>query len=122
MAQCIQDLVSDCGATFIRKEGGDYPGPNTIKLAILAAKGLGVTVVLSKDSIQPDIHVLSWYIDINSTTQLNNATFGGQVNPHHKRKATYVAYGFDNLLSQLKHGLEMAADGSSFLNSAPSAS
>lgn len=115
MALHAQELILACGATFERSEGGDYPGPRCVQLKVRAPGGLCVTVEFDGDSCQPDVYVLSWHIDIGSDAQLSNAVFGGAVNPHHLRKATYIASGFEDLCAKLKSGLQKAADGSAYL-------
>jgi hypothetical protein len=110
MAKRIEALVLECGATFERKERG-----REIMLEVSAAQGLCVLVDFDGESIQPDVHVLSWNIHYESNARLSNATFGGNVNPHHKQKATYVAYGFDELRECLRRGLMLAASGEAFL-------
>ncbi|KWU26352.1 hypothetical protein AS149_25520 [Burkholderia cenocepacia] len=65
--------------------------------------------------------MLSWNIHYESNARLNDATFGGNVNPHHKQKATYVAYGFDELCECLRRGLMLAASGEAFLPTTPEA-
>jgi hypothetical protein len=115
MAAALEQLVAECGASYQRSAGGTYPGPKAIKLAIEGAEGLAVTVTLDGASCQPNVYVLSWHMALGAVRKLNEATFGGSVNPHHKQKATYVAYGFDELLRQLQRGLMLAKDGSAFL-------
>jgi hypothetical protein len=110
MAKRTEELVLECGATFEREENG-----REIRLEISAAQGLRVLVDFDGKSAQPDVHVLSWNIHYESNARLNDATFGGNVNPHHKHKATYVAYGFDELCDCLRRGLTLAASGDAFL-------
>lgn len=115
MAARLEQLITECGATFERREGGEFPGPRAIYLDVTAAQGLQVTVELDGDSCQPDVHVLSWNMKIGATAELNDATFGGSVNPYHRHKATYVGHGFEDLCVQLKRGLNLAASGEAFL-------
>jgi hypothetical protein len=115
MALSLEQLVAECGATYQRSEGGSYPGPNAIKLAIEGAGGLQLSVTFDGKSCQPNIYVMSWHMASGSDLKLNDATFGGNVNPHHKQKATYVARGFEDLCHQLRCGLLMAKDGSAYL-------
>lgn len=113
MASAIEALVLECGAKFVR--GSDIPSANVIKIYIKAAEGLELMVDFDGKSPQPNIHVLSWYMDSKSAKRLNNSTFGGNVNPYHFQKATYIAYGFADLCKQLRAGLLMAKDGTAFL-------
>jgi hypothetical protein len=119
MANLLAALVRQCGAECERIDGdeGSYPGPNAIALDVRAARGLCVTVSLRGRSPHehPDTFLLSWNVRYPATARLNEATFGGNVNPYHKQKASYVAHGFDDLCRQLSRGLRMAADGSAFL-------
>jgi len=115
MAAAVEELISDHGCTFTRSEGGTYPGPKCVQLRLTAPGGLELTVAFNGGSWQPNVYVLSWHMSTHSPKLLNEATFGGSVNPHHKRKATYVAHGFDDLYQQLKKGLTMAQDGTAYL-------
>ena len=115
MAAAIEQLVVECGSTFTRQEGGSYPGPQCISIYIEAPQGLNLRVNFDGKSPQLNVYVLSWNMASRATRLLNNATFGGNVNPHHFSKATYVAYGFDDLCRQLRSGLLRAKDGSAYL-------
>jgi hypothetical protein len=115
MARRIESLVTECGATFERTEGGDYPGPRAIQIYVRAARGLCVRVEFDGASTQADTHVLSWHTDVDSTAELSAARFGGNVNPYHRQKATYIASGFDALCERLQFGLELAKSGAAFL-------
>jgi hypothetical protein len=112
MADAVAELVTACGATYKRE---DHPDRREVWLDITAPGGLELTVDFDGNSIQPDIHVLSWHMSHESPNRLNNATFGGNVNPHHKCKATYIAEGFEDLCRQLTSGLLMAKDGTAYL-------
>lgn len=115
MALSLEQLVAECGAAYERRDGGASPGPKAVKLSIVGAGGLQLTVTLNGDSCQPNIYVMSWNMATGSDLKLNDATFGGNVNPYHKQKATYVAYGFGELCQMLRKGLMMAKDGSAYL-------
>ena len=115
MASHLEPLIAECNATFERREGGNYPGPKAVQLSIAGAGGLQLTVTFDGDSCQPNVYVMSWHMAIGAHLKLNDATFGGNVNPHHKQKATYVARGFEDLCRQLRSGLMMAKDGSAYL-------
>jgi hypothetical protein len=121
MADAVEKLILACGATCTRLEGGGYPGPRAIQLDLVAPGGLELSVDFDGDSCQPDVYVLSWHMGLHATLRLNNATFGGDVNACHQRKATYIARGFDDLCTQLKAGLLMAQDGTAYLPEAASA-
>lgn len=94
----------------------DDPHQLTILVNLKAESGLQVTVDLDGTAVQPDMHLLSWNMHYSSDRRLNNDTFGGDVNRHHQQKATYVAYGFEELLQQLEKGFLMANDGSAYLS------
>lgn len=115
MAAILEQVITASGATYLRKEGGDYPGPQAIHLKVSTPRGLCVTVEVDGKSIQPDIHVLSWHMPGYPFDELNEATFGGNVNKSHLQKATYVAYGFTDLCEQLEKGLLLAVSGEAFV-------
>lgn len=110
MAKQLQLLIGECGATYEREAA-----QRAIFLHISAPGGLCLTMDLDGDSPQPNVYLLSWHMSHTSERRLNDATFGGNVNPHHRRKATYLAHGFEDLKVQLSRGLKMAADGSAYL-------
>lgn len=113
MAKIIEAQLPKWGARCERVEDRDN---RTILLEIEGARGLRVTVELDGSMFEPDVHMLSWNIAADSDARLNNATFGGDVNPYHNRKATYMAEGASQLLIQLERGLRMAASGRAFLD------
>jgi hypothetical protein len=118
MAFLLQELIVGAGARCSQEYG--YLGNNKrIDLRVEAARGLQVTVTLNGNSVQPDTYVLSWHMAADSDAKLNEAFFGGNVNPHHKRKATYIASGFDDLKAKLQRGLTLAANGNAFLQDIP---
>lgn len=115
MAAIIYDLATSLGAEAVIKPedpASSFDSRRTV-VGITAARGLKVGVSFDGGTSQPDVWVLSWHVDIDYDTCLDDG-FGGQVNPHHFAKATYVAYGFDHLKEQLARGLSKAADGSAF--------
>lgn len=115
MADILEKLITELGAAYTRIDGkkGGYPDHREIQLNIRANRGLCVSVNLDGNSWQPDVYVLSWYIASDSDARLSD-DFGGDVNPHHHAKATYIARGFDDLCIQLGIGLTKAATGSAF--------
>lgn len=115
MALSLEQLIAECGATFERRDGGSYPGPKAIEIYIKGAEGLSVSVTFDGETCRPDVYVLAWHMALYADKKLNDATFGGNVNPHHKQKATYIAHGFEDLCQQLRKGLMMAKDGSAYL-------
>jgi len=82
---------------------------------IKAARGLLLNVDLNGDSCQPDVHVLSWHIDLDSDARLADSF--GNINQFHFRKATYFGEGFEGLWGiegQVELGLCKARDGDAF--------
>lgn len=114
MADAIEKLVTECGATFERL-APDCVGPHEIFIEVTAPGGLRVTVDFDGKSDTPNVHWLAWHMHYDSNKRLNNATFGGDVNANHKRKATYICQGFDDLCKQLRSGLMLAKDGTAYL-------
>jgi hypothetical protein len=110
MAKRVEALLNELGVAY---ESSEHE--REINIDVHGPRGLCVLVDFDGASWQPDVHVLSWHIRERGA-QLNDLTFGGNVNPHHKAKATYVAYGFDNLMYSLRRGLELAISGEAFLD------
>jgi hypothetical protein len=115
MAKILEELIVRCGATSTREDFEGAVKPHPIWLKVEAPGGLIVTVELDGTMPEPDMHLLAWNIAYGSKAKLNNSTFGGDVNPCHFQKATYIAYGFEELCEQLEKGLLMAKDGSAYL-------
>ena len=113
MSVAVAVLARHFGATATLSNP-EY-APKDIRIDIKAARGLCVAVEFRGKSTQSNVYVLSWNMHYNSIDQLNDATFGGQVNPYHKQKATYVAYGFVELCEKLSKGLTLAKSGEAFL-------
>lgn len=114
MAEAVVALAAQYGCKVQQQQGGSYPGPRCIKVDIEAPGGLCVSVEFDGHSVQPDTHVLSWHMALGSEAKLDPQTFGGSVNPHHFRKATYVAEGFRDLMFKLEAGLALCQDGSAY--------
>ncbi len=114
MAEQVTRLAHKLDCDVERKEGGTYPGERCIVLGLQAKSGLCVSVRFDGGSRQKDTFLLSWNMALDSERKLNPATFGGNVNPYHQRKATYVAEGFEDLLAKLTEGLTMALDGTAY--------
>lgn len=93
----------------------DVPEHREIMLSLKAKSGLSLHLSFDGKSCQPDVYLLSWVVDYNCHRQLNDATFGGNVNPYHKQKATYIARGFKELMAMVEKGFAMANDGSAYL-------
>jgi hypothetical protein len=114
MAAAVVELARRYDCEIERREGNAWPGPRCIQVALTAPGGLQVTAEFDGASCQPDVHVLSWHMSLDSEAKLNPATFGGDVNPHHFRKATYVGYGFAQMMSELERGLRMCHQGTAY--------
>lgn len=108
MAGALAELAQRLGADV---EVSRRP-PALILVSITTKRGLQLTVELDGKSIQPDTHVLPWHMHYESDDRL--AAAFGAVNPHHFRKATQVAEGWEQLRANVERGLTMAADGSAF--------
>lgn len=109
MASLLVEIAEKHGA-LAEVTPGD--GPNTLAIRISTPRGLHVRVDLEGKSIQPDIHVLPWHMHYESQDKL--APEFGDVNPYHHRKATQVAYGWNQLRDNIDRGLNMAAKGTAF--------
>ncbi len=119
MAVAVEGVAERFGCTVDKREGGLYPGPRCMQLSLQGPGGLCVTVSLDGDTSLKDCFLLSWHMALDSRNELDAATFGGGVNPHHRRKATHLAQGFEDLLARLERCFSLAASGRAFLNKAP---
>lgn len=115
MAIAVEAVAARFGCTVEKLEGGKYPGPRCTKLTLRGPGGLCATVSLDGTSAVKDSFVLPWYMAPDSDNELDPGAFGGNVNPHHRRKATYFAEGFEDLLAQLARGFELAACGLAYV-------
>jgi hypothetical protein len=108
MARQVRAL---CAELNVPVTDGEYPGPREIKLDIRHPGGACLSLDFDGDSCQPDIHVMSWYIDSDSPACFSNSF--GDINRYHYRKATFVARGFTDLMVRLGWNLEAlnAGDG-----------
>jgi hypothetical protein len=108
MADQLTELAIGLGATVERsREAG-----REIRLEIVGAQGLQVGISFDGESWQADTHVVPWNIGFGWPARL--APSFGEVNPYHFRKATHVAEGFDELLAEIRRGLELAKSGKAF--------
>lgn len=85
-----------------------------VVVEIIATRGLTLVVDFDSQSIQPDIFVLSWHSQPYSDFRIAEAFALGNVNPHHRRKATHVAQGWPELRRILGVAFERIVDGSAF--------
>lgn len=117
MIAAIADLAKTLNVSSeIRiSEGESTAAPRQTLIHLEDLNGLGIHVDFDGQSIQPDVYVLSWHMTHASEKKLSDAFAGYQaVNRFHRRKATQVACGFDNLISDLKSGYEKSASGIAF--------
>lgn len=114
MATRVMEIAAECGTAAERLGEGDCDARNEAVVKLVAPGGLCLTVDFDGKSIQPDVFVMSWHMHYKSNNLLNEGTFGGNVNPHHFAKATYIGNGFDDLCVKLRAGLMMCADGSAY--------
>lgn len=115
MADTLQKLVLSLGGNVERTQ----ITPRCEMLDITGAQGLSAYIDFDGDSSQPDVHVIGWCVRHPSDAKL--APSFGDVNPHHHRKATHVAYGFEALRQEIERGLTAAKDGSAFQKPAEAA-
>jgi len=117
MALKIKALAESLGATADiewEEPTSTFRKRRTI-VHIKAARGLRLNVDLDGDSCQPDVHVLSWHIDLDTDARLADSF--GNINRHHFRKATYYGDGFEGLFGlegMVELGLCKARDGDAF--------
>ncbi len=93
--------------------------PRGIWVEIEAPGGLSVTVDFDGQSCQPDVHVVSWHMrPVRNKARLASCFPGGDVNPFHRQKASYIARGFDELAAHLREVLSMALAGTIYMPAA----
>lgn len=83
---------------------------HAVAVRIEDRSGLAATVDFDKTSIQPNVFVVSWHFEKHNKYEILKS-FCGDRNEFHKRKATDVARGFDNLLVILDDRLRKIANG-----------
>jgi hypothetical protein len=116
MATIIAEIAREYGATAeIKPEGSTSYRQRRIMVKIVAQRGLCLNLDFDGQSVQPDIHVMSWHFNTDTDTCLSDK-FGvlGSINPYHFRKATYIGEGFKDLCFALRYGLELAQNGEAF--------
>lgn len=113
MVQQLKALVLDKGSACEVEPPPSIWGPRAVMLNIETAQGLALSVDFNGDSTQPDIHVLSWHVKHGQDIKLQ-PNFAPSVNSHHFRKATDIAYGFDELLTIIGQRLDSVNSGEAF--------
>ena len=117
MAQAVEALCAEMGVQCSRSELNSIL-PRCIRLDI-EARGVGVGVEFDGDSYldRSGKFCLAWHTLSGSSVKLS-PRFGwvarASVNPHHFGKCTAFAYGFDDLLSQLRDCLLCIQSGAAF--------
>lgn len=112
MAKQVIQIATDHGATA---QYDEFTGPREIMVSIEAPGGLCISLDFDGASPQPDVFVMSWHMDWRTSHKLNPTAFApDSVNPHHHRKATDFAYGFDQLCELLALRLSHAATGAAY--------
>lgn len=87
-----------------------------VLMRVTGTGGLSTFVELEqRNPCGADHYMLSWFMDHTSDNRLTD-DFPGEVNKHHRRKATTLVVGFDGLKAKLAEGLRKAANGTAFLN------
>lgn len=86
-----------------------------VTLNVTSPQGLCVMICLDGGVLSgSNVFLAHWHMELNCEKQLNSHLFGGNVNPYHFRKATYLAKGFDALRLGVVNGLTLAANGNAF--------
>lgn len=108
MADELERIATAAGATVTRPES--YSS-REIRLEIKVTGGARIHVDFDGDSCQPDTHVCTWNVELDSP-----ACFGdfGSVNKYHRRKATRVCYGFDHLCETLQRDIAKLLSGEAY--------
>lgn len=113
-ATMAQALVALAARLELSCERTDHQDQRVTMVRLESKSGLSVMIDLDGKSQTPDSFLLSWVQSSRTPLQLNDCTFGGNVNPFHRQKATYLAAGFDELLQLLERGFTMANNGSAY--------
>ena len=115
MAWHLDGLATAAGAlTEVTSVSSEPFSNDALRVAIRAPGGLCLAVVLSGRSVQPNVFVLSWYMEAGAPGELCPSALIGSVNPVHFRKATGVAQGFADLCTQVQHGVLQAGSGAAY--------
>jgi hypothetical protein len=113
MAALVAELARAHGAQCALQHDDSSPRARATHVYITAARGLSVRVRFEAKSPTPGAYVLSWHMNGTDASLLEAGAFAS-VNPHHFRKATDVAYGFDALCELLAARLDAARSGRAF--------
>jgi hypothetical protein len=113
MAALVAELARAHGAQCALQHDDSSPRAHATYAYITAARGLSVRVAFEAKPPTPGAYVLSWHMNGADASLLAAGAFAS-VNPHHFRKATDIAYGFDALCEVLALRLEAARSGRAF--------
>jgi hypothetical protein len=115
MAQAVEALADELGVAHERE------GHNSREICVKTElRGVGVWLTFDGDDSQDKRgeFCLAWCMNYKSEGRLTDA-FGilqrASVNPHHRRKCTAFAEGFDDLLVNLRKGWECINSGDAFI-------
>ncbi|MDX0267666.1 hypothetical protein GOC13_07465 [Sinorhizobium meliloti] len=113
IAQLVSDLCSEYRIDHSwTREGFDEAYPKAHVIVVMAPRGVRVRIELEGDSCQPNVHVLPWHMASDVDTCFADAF--GEINRHHFRKLTDVAYGTDGLLMHLRQKFELIKSGAAY--------
>ena len=113
MIEGVEDLLKRFGVVYKRTdEEFKEVCPHRVSVQLDLPRGLQLSVDFDGESVQPDVHVLSWHMHLKSSACLSEVF--PSLNNFHFQKATDIAYGYDHLLQILELRIKQAQDGSAF--------
>ena len=117
MTQKLAHIANTRGAIAkIEAEGNHSCNHRRVHVNITIGH-LHATVNLYGATRQPNVYVLSWYVEPRSERHLS-ADFAiiahASINQYHRQKATTVAHSFSDLCSAIESGLHCVAEGIAF--------
>lgn len=91
---------------------------DAVAIGIRGPTGLAATIDFDRHSCQPNTYVISWHMltDSRFSGVIIRPDFAQDRNEYHKRKATDVCRGFDQLVTLMSHRLQRIADGTATEN------
>lgn len=122
MVEGVRALAQRYGleARVIDKPYGDAMYPQRIDVRLKHDRGLCLTVDFDGRSCQPDVHVLSWHMDLDVRDLWLAPAAWGSINEFHYHKATDVARGYDALLATLELRFGRLRNGEAYADVKPS--
>jgi hypothetical protein len=109
----LGDWIAAPGFTAEREDNWPGDNPRCVMLKLSAPNGLRLNLDFNGSSWQPNVYVLSWYIDIGHAKCL--APIFGSVNEYHRQKATDIVEGFQALRDLLSRRITEIQRGDAFL-------